>query len=159
MRLYHGSNMVVERPRIISSGRTLDFGSGFYTTTYFDQAVAFSKKVADRRGGTPFVNVYEFDESLIDILRVKLFESPEIEWLEYVVSNRHGVCHDDYDMVIWPVANDDVYRTIQIFEQGFINRDEAIKRLRIKKLFNQYVFRTESSVSMLTFVEALDGRQ
>ncbi len=105
------------------------------------------------------MNVYEFDESLIGILRVKLFESPEIEWLEYVVSNRHGVCHDDYDMVIGPVANDDVYRTIQIFEQGFINRDEAIKRLRIKKLFNQYVFRTESSVSMLTFVEALDGRQ
>ena len=31
---------------------------------------------------------------LIDILRVKLFESPEIEWLEYVVSNRHGVCRD-----------------------------------------------------------------
>ena len=33
MYLYHGSNMKVETPQLILSNRTLDFGSGFYTTS------------------------------------------------------------------------------------------------------------------------------
>ncbi|MBC8545194.1 DUF3990 domain-containing protein [Clostridiales bacterium NSJ-32] len=33
MILYHGSNVIVDKPRLIRQNRTLDFGSGFYTTT------------------------------------------------------------------------------------------------------------------------------
>ncbi len=33
MILYHGSNIVVEKPRLIEQNRFLDFGYGFYTTT------------------------------------------------------------------------------------------------------------------------------
>ncbi|MBY6825647.1 DUF3990 domain-containing protein, partial [Clostridium botulinum] len=32
MILYHGSNVIVEDPKIIKATRTLDFGYGFYTT-------------------------------------------------------------------------------------------------------------------------------
>ena len=38
MELYHGSVEVVRNPRIIQPERTLDYGSGFYTTTSFHQA-------------------------------------------------------------------------------------------------------------------------
>ena len=57
MILYHGSNMVVEKPRLIEQNRFLDFGYGFYTTTNKVQAENFAKKVEARRGGTPTVNV------------------------------------------------------------------------------------------------------
>ncbi|MBR3651777.1 MAG: DUF3990 domain-containing protein, partial [Victivallales bacterium] len=30
MLLYHGSNVVVEKPRLIPPKRLLDFGAGFY---------------------------------------------------------------------------------------------------------------------------------
>ena len=33
MILYHGSNMVVDKPQLIEQYRYLDFGNGFYTTT------------------------------------------------------------------------------------------------------------------------------
>lgn len=33
MILYHGSNVVVEQPKLIEQNRFLDFGYGFYTTT------------------------------------------------------------------------------------------------------------------------------
>ena len=33
MLLYHGSNMLVNKPEIIESERTLDFGKGFYLAT------------------------------------------------------------------------------------------------------------------------------
>ena len=49
MILYHGSNMTVEKPRLIKQNRYLDFGFGFYTTTNRDQAVSFAQKVTERR--------------------------------------------------------------------------------------------------------------
>ena len=49
MILYHGSNVVVEQPKLIRQNRYLDFGFGFYTTTNRDQAVNFAQKVTDRR--------------------------------------------------------------------------------------------------------------
>lgn len=36
MRLYHGSNIVVEIPKVIPPLRALDFGAGFYLTTDFE---------------------------------------------------------------------------------------------------------------------------
>ena len=38
MKLYHGSLELVKQPEIRKSNRTLDYGSGFYTTTSERQA-------------------------------------------------------------------------------------------------------------------------
>ncbi|MEE3314206.1 MAG: DUF3990 domain-containing protein [Treponema sp.] len=38
MILYHGSNIIVESPKLLKAQRFLDFGRGFYTTSDFDQA-------------------------------------------------------------------------------------------------------------------------
>lgn len=38
MILYHRSNIVVENPKIIQSDRRLDFGTGFYLTSSYEQA-------------------------------------------------------------------------------------------------------------------------
>jgi hypothetical protein len=63
MKLYHGSNVEVRKPRIISPNRTLDFGNGFYTTTNHAQAVDFALRVTrNRNSGIATVNVFEIDE-------------------------------------------------------------------------------------------------
>jgi hypothetical protein len=49
MLVYHGSNLTVEKPRIIVSDRFLDFGPGFYTTTNLAQAKSFASRVTNRR--------------------------------------------------------------------------------------------------------------
>lgn len=49
MILYHGSNVTVDHPALISQNRYLDFGFGFYTTTNREQAVNFAQKVTERR--------------------------------------------------------------------------------------------------------------
>lgn len=69
MILYHGSNVVVEQPRLVEQNRFLDFGYGFYTTT---------------------------------------------------------------------------------------NKEQALEALKIKKLFNQYVFATKDALALLKFVEAIE---
>lgn len=63
MILYHGTNIVVERPHPVEQNRYLDFGFGFYTTSNLEQAKNFALKVVRRKGGVPTVNFYEFDEN------------------------------------------------------------------------------------------------
>jgi len=40
MRIYHGSDVVVKIPKILTANRLLDFGEGFYTTSNYEQAEA-----------------------------------------------------------------------------------------------------------------------
>ena len=75
MIIYHGSNMEVNEPRILSPNRYLDFGAGFYTTTNYDQALNFAGKVTIRKKiGRSTVNIYELDESVFDNVSVLNFE-------------------------------------------------------------------------------------
>ncbi|MBQ8214018.1 MAG: DUF3990 domain-containing protein [Clostridia bacterium] len=156
MLLYHGSNMLVKQPKLVVQNRFLDFGYGFYTTTNQQQAESFAKKVILRRGGVPTVNIYEFDENAQGhALKIKRFSSPDGEWLDFVSAHRSGnYSGEQYDLIIGAVANDDVYRTLQVYSAGLLTKEQAIEALKIKKLFDQYVFATNQALASLKFAEA-----
>ena len=91
MILYQGSNVIVDRPRLIGQNRLLGFGYGFYTTANRAQAESFAKKIIVRRGGVPILNSYEFDDSVKSgSLKIKRFSSPDEEWLDFVTAHRTG---------------------------------------------------------------------
>ncbi|MGM9972367.1 MAG: DUF3990 domain-containing protein [Anaeroplasmataceae bacterium] len=156
MILYHGSNMVVSQPKLVEQNRFLDFGFGFYTTTNKEQAENFAHKVIVHRGGRPTLNVYEYDENEINnILKIKRFLSPDEEWLDFVSEHRNGTYDgEQYDLIIGAVANDDVYRTLQVYSSGLLTKQQALEALKVKKLFNQYVFATKEALQKLKFIEA-----
>lgn len=153
MILYHGSNVVVDKPKLIHQNRYLDFGYGFYTTTNQEQAVNFAQKVAARRKiGAPILNIYRFDEASFQSCRVLKFDSPDESWLDYVAANRQGSdVGASYDLIYGAVANDDVYRTITLYMTGVLSKSQALEALKIRKLFNQLVFATEAALSHLHF--------
>ena len=156
MILYHGSNVVVEQPKLIEQNRFLDFGYGFYTTTNKEQAENFAQKVIVRRGGKPIVSVYELNENAqINLLKFKRFSAPDEEWLDFVSAHRNGTYDgEQYDLIIGAVANDDVYSTLQVYSTGLLTKEQALEALKVKKLFNQYVFATKEALELLKFVEA-----
>ena len=163
MTVYHGSNVEVREPRIIKPNRTLDFGNGFYTTTNRLQATDFARRVTMNRGkGIATVNVYEEDEDLaFDTCDGLRFPCVVDAWLDFVADNRMGVYSGpEYDLVLGPVANDDVYETLQLYVNGAISREYTMERLKIKELFNQLVFKTDRALAFLRFVrsEVADGR-
>lgn len=43
MIVYHGSNVIVSEPKLITQNRFLDFGFGFYTTTNKEQTLEMLK--------------------------------------------------------------------------------------------------------------------
>ena len=55
-----------------------------------------------------------------------------------------------------PVANDQLYATIRLYEQSVITADAAIEMLKTHKLFNQLSFHTTEVASLLKFVESIE---
>ena len=161
MTIYHGSDQIIKSPELRSSARTLDFGSGFYTTTNKEQAETFAVKVYNRSiraGETPkgrFISIYEADyeamQNELDILR---FESPNEEWFDFVIANRRSVWQGEkYDIIYGPVANDTIYRTLIAFETGELSKQETIARLKVRELFNQITFTSKRAISFLRFID------
>ena len=162
MRLFHGSTIRVPEPRIVNRFATLDFGTGFYTTTNEEQARSFALKSYARRGreGAPIVNECSFDNALLDgnLLKVLRFDSPDASWLEFVVHNRrYGRSADvDADVIIGPVANDNVFRTIDLLESGDLTKDEAIARFKVNRLYDQHLIATPKGLNFLRYENAYE---
>ena len=159
MILYHGSNMIVEVPKLIHQTRTLDFGAGFYTTANKDQAINFAGKVMMRTNtNTQFVSKYEIDIEMVKLhLNILEFDSPNEEWLDFVFQNRQGIYNAaKYDAVYGPVANDDVYQTFALYEANILTKAQTLETLKIKKLYNQMTFASEESLLYLKYIESID---
>lgn len=155
MILYHGSNMVVSRPRLIHQNRFLDFGFGFYTTTNKVQAMAFAEKVYRRRQeGEKVVSIYELNEQIAFMeCSVLNFDFPDEAWLDFVFENRSGNYKGKvYDLIYGPVANDDVYTTFTLYSAGALTKEQTLEALKIKKLYNQMVLTSEKALSYLKFL-------
>lgn len=164
MIVYHGSNVEVREPHIIKPNRTLDFGNGFYTTTNLAQATDFARRVTgNRNNGIATVTVFDVNETLaFDICSALRFAAVDDAWLDFVSDNRMGIYSGpEYDLVFGPVANDDVYETLQLYINGAISREYAMERLKVKELFNQLVFKTSKALSFLRFIktEVVDERR
>lgn len=155
MIVYHGSNLKVESPKLITQNRFLDFGYGFYTTTNKLQAINFAEKVYRRKNeGMKQVSIYEIDEEkLFSECSLLYFEIPNGAWIDFMSENRSGNYHGKtFDVVYGPVANDDVYTTFALYQSGVLTKEQTLEALKIKKLYNQMVFTTEKALSYLKFL-------
>ena len=156
MIVYHGTNLVIEQPKIMNRFKTLDFGEGFYTTENEKQARDFAVKICERRSPSlhPIVNCYEFNENLNNYSVLK-FDVPDEKWLDFVVKRRKGIAlSSKYDLIIGTVANDDVFGTIILYESGELDKESTIRKLKIKKLFDQVVFCSEFILENLAFIKS-----
>lgn len=153
MRLYHGSNVTVEQPRILPARRALDFGGGFYLTSSKSQATKWARSVTHRRReGVPTLNVYTFDEGSLEQLDVLYFESANEAWLDFVVANRKELPQrGTYDIVIGPVANDTTLPVINDYMDGRYPKRIAIELLMPQNLTDQYAFLSERALKLLSF--------
>lgn len=159
MLLYHGSTMAVRKP-IVSRGRgKTDFGKGFYTTTSREQAEKWAQIKRDRAKGTKaIVSVFEIDDAIFSNRSYKImnFDGATKEWLDFVVNNRNQMNIHDYDLVMGPVADDTLYITISLYENGKLDAEAAVAQLKTHLLFDQLSFHTTKACKLLTFVETFE---
>lgn len=142
MIVYHGSTTIVEKPDVEHSFRNLDFGKGFYVTTMLLQAEKWAlRKAALDNYTKAIVNVYDLDEDNIRQLNCKSFTDNLSEWLDFVCACREG--KDDYkafDVIIGKVADDQVYRVVNMYFRGFWDKSRAIEEMKVYPNYDQIAF-------------------
>ena len=92
MRLYHGSNIVIDSINLAMCRPYKDFGQGFYLTDLEEQAEKMAARVSKIYGGFPVVNIYEIDDDFRELpdLRIKDFGVHTTEeWAKFVMNNRN----------------------------------------------------------------------
>ena len=158
--LYHGSYIVVPSPLVGLGRKKVDFGQGFYLTNLHDQAKAWAETIAERKGRNtkPIVSAYTLDYSSVKIggFRIKVFDSYDLEWLEYVIDcRRGGEMQKQYDIVEGGVANDNVIDTVEDYENGIITAEQALGQLRYKKVNHQLCILNQEIIDKyLTFINS-----
>lgn len=155
--LYHGSYIAVPSPLVGLDRKKVDFGQGFYLTNLHNQAKAWAETIAERKGRNtkPIVSAYTLDYSSVKNggFRVKVFDSYNLEWLEYVIDcRRGGEMQKQYDIVEGGVANDNVIDTVEDYENGIITAEQALGQLRYKRINHQICILNQEIIDkFLTF--------
>ena len=162
MRLYHGSNIVIDSINLAMCRPYKDFGQGFYLTDIEEQAEKMATRVSKIYGGFPVGNIYEIDDDFRELpgLRIKDFGVHTTEeWAKFIMNNRNRtftdekslLCNRDnkYDIVIGPVADDNMALLFRQYENEIIDFSTLLKGMIYRKTSSQYSFHTEKSIKLL----------
>lgn len=144
MTLYHGSNIVVQNPKVLANGYYKDFGYGFYCTNIEKQAIRWALTKRKEH----IVSVYQYEKN--EKLNICEFKKMTEEWLDFVVNCRRGIEHS-YDIVEGPMADDTIWDYIEDFVRGEITREAFWALVKFKYPTHQIAFCTEKSLETVKF--------
>ena len=143
-KICHGSNVVVNTPKVLTHGFYKDFGYGFYCTNLEKQA----KRWALVKRKNHIVNEYIY--TVREDLKILKFDEMTEEWLDFVVACRKGVEHK-YDIVEGPMADDTIWDYIEDYLRGSISREAFWVLAKFKYPTHQIMFCTEKALSTIRF--------
>ena len=169
MLVYHGSDHIIEKPVYNGSKRTNDYGYGFYTTESIELAKEWA--CSDQRNG--FANIYEFNPEGLSMLRLNSPEYNILNWLAILTEYRsywqNGSIAEKaknylqqhffvdpapYDVIIGYRADDSYFTFAQDFVAGTISLKKLSEAMRLGKLGEQIVLKSEKAFEHIRFVGA-----
>ena len=142
--LYHGSNVIVQNPKILIDGFYKDFGYGFYCTNIKKQA----RRWAITKRGKSVINKYNYVKN--ENLKIYSFTEMSEEWLQFVVNCRQGKEHN-YDIVECPMADDQIWDYVEDYVSNNIMKTAFWELVKFKYPTHQIVFCTENALKTLYY--------
>ena len=150
MIVYHGSTAIIKEPDVLHSYRHLDFGQGFYVTTVKEQAMRWARRKAVLlQSKSAIVSCYEMADD-VGALRHKTFPEDMQEWIDFVCRCRDGdLEYRDYDLISGKVANDKVFRVVDLYRTGIWDKDRALKEIKAYPDYDQTAFITQKAIDQM----------
>ncbi|MBQ2680557.1 MAG: DUF3990 domain-containing protein [Eggerthellaceae bacterium] len=172
MKLYHGSDHIVEAPTFGLGKPYNDYGLGFYCTQHPDMAGEWAVGF-DHDG---FVNEYDFDTNGLEIVDLDAQEFTTLHWLAVLLANRwfdvrapianeareyllanFAVDLSKADVVEGYRADDSYFTFAQDFINGTISYRQLGNAMRLGELGRQVVVKSERAFSRLQFLDAQEA--
>ncbi len=142
LKIYHGSTVIVKKP-----------------STDIEQAKRWTKIKKGRMQEENkddkikrYINIYEYTEN--KNLNILNFEEATEQWLDFVYRNRKSreLLHD-YDIVKGPVADDNLFATLRLYERNYTSKEDTIRALKTYKLVNLISFHTSKAIDTIKYIE------
>ena len=159
--LYHGSDIVIVAPELDFKKKTdSDFGKGFYCSVSYDQAERWAlEKWESSENEYAAVSFYKL-EKIPSSFKILKFDGPTLEWIRFVKRNRKDFLFDhEYDIVIGPIADNNLKRLFKLEEEGIITEEELRSKAYKSDLKDQFLFHTERAKKLLTFLSAIEVKK
>jgi len=172
MKLYHGSDHIVEVPTYGFGKPYNDYGLGFYCTQHPDMAGEWAVGF-DHDG---FINEYDFDTNGLKIVDLDAPEFTTLHWLAVLLANRwfdvrapianeareyllanFSVDLSKADVVEGYRADDSYFTFAQDFINGTISYRQLGNAMRLGELGRQVVVKSERAFSRLQFQGAQEA--
>lgn len=145
--LFHGTVSEIQKIDVLQGRGRKDFGRGFYMAVSKSQAIGMMHKKhreavrrSRNKSNTGFAeHLYQIriDLEYAESLNVKIFETADEEWLDFVLMCREkgGVPHE-YDLVIGPTADDDTMLCLKTYWDGLYGKvgSRDAKRILLNNL-------------------------
>ena len=164
--IYHGSEQVVEVPTFGKGRKNNDFGLGFYCTESLDLAKEWA--VSSLRNG--FANRYSLDTEYLKILNLNSPDFTILNWIAVLVEHRlfsiktpvarrakqylidnFGINVNAYDVITGYRADDSYFDYAESFLNNGISVDQLARAMRLGKLGEQIVIKSQYAFSRLKF--------
>lgn len=144
MLVYHTSDQRFDTPDVLHSRDALDFGKGFYVTRLRAQAERYADRFL-KAGVDAILHIYEFSPDYD--LKIKVFDSYDEDWLDFVCNCRkRSDVYRQYDIIEGGVADDKIYRTVDLYMTGVYNKEQALDKLKYEKPNHQLCFITQKAI-------------
>lgn len=168
MKLYHGSKDIIECPIYGYGKKYNDYGLGFYCTENIEIAKEWS--VTLEKDG--YVNMYELDMEDLDVLNLNDKKYCTLHWLSILLDNREfeansplgfeakeyirnnfRVEYQNKDIIIGYRADDSYFSFAQDFINGGISYRQLCNAMRLGKLGEQVVLKSEKAFYKIKFID------
>ena len=166
-KLYHGSSMIIEKPKYGYGKIYNDYGLGFYCTDSLEMAKEWG--VSDGKNG--YANCYELECENMKILDLNDSNFCILHWLALLLENREfdvpsglaleakeyiltnfSVPHNEYDAIIGYRADDSYFSFAQDFINGTISFRQLNNAMHLGKLGQQFVLKSKKAFDKMQFV-------
>ena len=165
--LYHGSENIIEKPEFGKGARNNDYGKGFYCT----ENIELAKEWACAKQNNGYANIYEFDMAGLKVLNLNSPEYNILNWLAILADNRtywqNGSIAEQakkyikdnflpnisgYDVIIGYRADDSYFSFAQDFVAGVISLQKLSEAMRLGKLGEQIVLKSQKAFEQIEFI-------
>ena len=93
----------------------------------------------------------EDKEGLVD----KTFPEDLNEWIDFVCACRDGGNeYTKYDIISGKVANDKVFRVVDMYHQGIWDKERALKEIKVYDVYDQIAFISQRAIDQLLSFES-----
>lgn len=166
IRLYHGSEKVVEVPTFGIGKKNNDFGLGFYCTE--SENLAKEWAVSSLKNG--FSNQYTLDAEYLKVLNLNSSDYTILNWIAVLLEHRlfaiktpvarraknylidnFGINVNAYDIITGYRADDSYFDYAESFINNGISVNQLARAMRLGKLGEQVVIKSQYAFSCIKF--------